>query len=231
MSKKYYLPPEVVEYRNQRKLQNQIVLKLCIVMLVPPLLLFPAYPRNNWQYSIYRFITENIYISIGTKGPLPFFTVLTSIYSTLIMFIFCSYLCWSFIKKYGFDKKYQEKIYHFLFANEFMTSRKYPRLEKPIIKKVYILSLFLLSLLIGIFHFTRQEISFPSGNRRGALIELGYNYKVGVIFWETFASIMTAAPIFYFLLIAVYLINYYFRGLGSGKITPPLKNKKRKSKK
>lgn len=85
MSKKPYLSPEMQEYQAKQKTQNKLLLQLSILLFIPPLLLFPAYPRHDWQYSIYKYITENLLITVGTKGPLPFFTILSSIYITMVI--------------------------------------------------------------------------------------------------------------------------------------------------
>lgn len=229
MSKKPYVSPETLEYQNKQKRQNKILLKLLILIFIPPLLLFPIYPKNDGQYAIYEYITENMFITVGTKGPLPFFTILSSIYITIIMFFFACYFCWVFIKKYGVNKEFQQKIYSLFFQAEFSYSHKYPFLEKPFIKKTLVSSIFLLCFLGSIIHFLQDKISFQSGNRRGALIEFSYNYRIGVLLWESIISLFLIFPIFYFGLLTLYLINYFLRGIGSGKIIiPQQKNKKRK---
>lgn len=208
----------LLEEQMKLKKQNKILYLLLIILFVPPLILFPAYPKTHWQYDIYLYITQEMYIVVGTKGPLPFFTILSSIYLTTIMTIFSFYLCFVFIKKHGTKKEFQEFIYSKFFQAEFEASIKYPWLEKPLIKKIIISGMFLLSLLFGVFHFLMDEISFQDGSRRGALIQLSYNFKIGVILWESCLSLLTIFPLFYFGFLVIYLFNFFFRGLGTGKI-------------
>ncbi len=108
-----------LEQRAKHKKQNKILLVFLLILFVPPLLLFPAFPKNLWQYEIYRYITESMFIIIGTKGPLPFFTILSSIYVTFVMLVLSVYLCFVFIKNVGIKKQFQEVIYRKFFHAEF----------------------------------------------------------------------------------------------------------------
>ncbi|WP_336042495.1 hypothetical protein [Acinetobacter dispersus] len=211
------------QQRAKHKKQNKVLLVSLLILFVPPLLLFPAYPRNQWQFEIYRYITEQMLITVGTKGPLPFFTILSSIYCTVIAFVVGCYMCLLFIKKVGVNKAFQEKIYSKFFQAEFEASKKHPWLEKPLIKKTIVSGIFFFCFLIGMSHFLLENISFQDGSRRGALIQLGYNYRIGVLFWEASISIATVLPFFYFGFLFIYLVNYFFRGLGTGKINIPQK--------
>lgn len=213
----------LLEQKAKQKKQDRKFLFFGLGFLTLPLFIFPAYPKNQWQYDLYRFITEEMFIIVGTKGPLPFFTILSSIYATVVMLFFGCYLFFKLIKKFRINKEFQEFVYSKFFQAEFESSKKYPWLEKPLIKKTIVSGMFLLSLLMGVLHFIFDEISFQTGSRRGALIEFGYNYKIGVILWEFIFSIFTIFPFFYFGLLAIYLFNYFFRGLGIGKIIPPQK--------
>lgn len=76
MSKKPYKSEEMQEHEKKIKKQNKILFILLILFFIPPLCLFPAYPKTYWQYNIYEYITKNMLITVGTKGPLPFFTIL-----------------------------------------------------------------------------------------------------------------------------------------------------------
>lgn len=80
MSKNRYVSPEALEQQTKKK-QNKI---LFILLFIPPLVLFPAYPKNQWQYDIYRYITNEMLVIIGTEGLLPFFNILSSIYTTFL---------------------------------------------------------------------------------------------------------------------------------------------------
>ncbi|WP_151837991.1 MULTISPECIES: hypothetical protein [unclassified Acinetobacter] len=211
------------EQRAKEKRQAKIHITLLIIVFILPLFLFPAYPRNQWQYEIYRYITEQMLITVGTKGPLPFFTILSSIYCTVVASIFGFYLCFLFIKRVGVNKAFQEKIYSKFFQAEFDASKKHPWLEKPLIKKTIVSGMFFFCFLMGLIHFLLDNISFQDGSRRGALIQLGYNYRIGVLFWESTFSVFTIFPFFYFGFLFIYLVNYFFRGLGTGKINIPQK--------
>jgi hypothetical protein len=83
---------------------------------------------------------------------------------------------------------------------------------------------------MGILHFIYDDITQQRPRRRGGLIVLGYNYRVGVMFWEIVTTVFSIFPIFYFGLLFLYIINYFFRGLGTGKVAIPLEvpSKKRK---
>ncbi|WP_343581756.1 hypothetical protein [Acinetobacter sp.] len=220
-----------LEQRAKEKRHAKIHISLLIIVFILPLFLFPAYPRNQWQYEIYRYITEQMLITVGTKGPLPFFTILSSIYCTVVASIFGFYLCFLFIKKVGMNKAFQEKIYSKFFQAEFESSKKYPWLEKPWIKKTIVSGMFLFCFIMGMGHFLLENISFQDGSRRGALIQLGYNYRIGVLFWESTFSIFTIFPFFYFGFLFIYLVNYFFRGLGTGKIIIPQKMVSKRTKK
>ena len=215
--------PLALEQRAKHKKQNKILLVFLLILFVPPLLLFPAFPKNLWQYEIYRYITESMFIIIGTKGPLPFFTILSSIYVTLVMLVLSVYLCFVFIKNVGIKKQFQEVIYSKFFHAEFEASKKYPWLEKSFIKKTIVSGMFFFCFVMSLIHFLIDDISFQDGSRRGALIQLGYNYRIGVLVWESVFSICTVFPFFYFGFLFIYLFNYFFRGLGSGKIIIPQK--------
>ena len=215
--------PLALEQRAKHKKQNKILLVFLLILFVPPLLLFPAFPKNLWQYEIYRYISESMFIIIGTKGPLPFFTILSSIYVTLVMLVLSVYLCFVFIKNVGVKKQFQEVIYSKFFHAEFEASKKYPWLEKSFIKKTIVSGMFFFCFVMSLIHFLIDDISFQDGSRRGALIQLGYNYRIGVLVWESVFSICTVFPFFYFGFLFIYLFNYFFRGLGSGKIIIPQK--------
>ena len=231
MSKKPYKSEEMQEHEKKIKKQNKILFILLILFFIPPLCLFPAYPKTYWQYNIYEYITKNMLITVGTKGPLPFFTILSSIYLTAFSFLLGCYICLIYIRKYGLKKEFQQKFYSLFFQAEFSSSYKYPWLEKPFIKKSLVSIIFFLCFLMGIWHFFQDEISFQDGSRRGALIKLGYNYRLGVLFWESIISLFNVFPIFYLIFFTLYLINYFIFGLSSGKIILPQTKSKRKKRK
>lgn len=210
--------------------ENRGNIAICSILFIIPLFVFPAYPKNEWQYELYQYITQTMHVIVGTKGPLPFFTILYSLYITIVMFFVGCVISYFFIKKYGINKAYQEEIYKFFFKAEFESSKKYPWLEKPLIKKTLVSSTFAGCFVMGIFHFIEDDITQQRPRRRGGLISFCYNYRVGVMFWEIISTVFSIFPIFYFGLLFLYIINYFFRRLGTGKVVIPLEvpSKKRK---
>lgn len=130
------------------------------------------------------------------------------------------WLCYMlfFIRKYGINNAYQEEIYKLFFKAEFESSKKYRWLEKPLIKKTLVSSTFAGCFVMGIIHFIEDDITQQRPRRRGGLIAFSYNYRVGVMFWEIVTTVFSIFPIFYFGLLFLYIINYFFRGLGTGKV-------------
>lgn len=226
MSSKSYIETGMQKDKvNKRKLYL-ILFCFCLIFFIIPLLLFPAYPKNHWQYSIYEYITRTLFITVGIKGTLPFFTILSSIYITVFSFLFGCYICLIYIRKYGLKKEFQQKFYSKFFQAEFSSSHKYPWLEKPFIKKTLVSAIYLSCFAMGVIHFFYDDISFKSSSSRGALISLSYNYKVGVLFWELMFTMFSVFPIFYLVFLLLYLFNYFVLGLGSGKVIPPQKKPK-----
>lgn len=212
-------------YKEFRKPSTQTNLELkwlfiiSIFLFIPPLLLFPIYPSpiKPWQMMLYQFITEEMFITVGTKGPLPFFTVLTSIYVSIVMFLFGLLGCFNFMKRYGINEEFQEKIYSLFFSGEFKLSKRLPFLEKPFVKKFIVTCIVSLIVAIGIAHFIYDNISFPTTSRKGRFIHYCYNYKVGVVFLESMLTLISIIPLFYFPLVTLYLFNYFFRGKSLGR--------------
>lgn len=214
MSKRTRIFPEKVALQAKYRKQNQFLTIFLLILFIPPLCLFPASPENDWQYSLYQYITQDLLITVGTKGPLPFFTVLCVMYITVYGFLVGCYMCFMLMKKYGLHLEYQQKFFNLFFRAKFESSKKYPWLEKPLIKKTLVSCAFLLSFCMGVLHLCDATISFPT--RKSSLIPFLYNYQLGVIFGEMIMSLFTLLPIFYFGFLFVYLLNY-FRGLGTGK--------------
>ncbi|OTM95296.1 hypothetical protein B9X66_03485 [Acinetobacter pittii] len=139
--------------------ENKGTIAICSILFIIPLFVFPTYPKNEWQYELYQYITQTMHVTVGTKGPLPFFTILYSIYITIVMFFVGCVICYFFIKEQGINKAYQEEIYKFFFKAEFESSKKYPWLEKPLIKKTLVSSTFAGCFVMGIFHFIEDDIT------------------------------------------------------------------------
>ncbi|WP_236766758.1 hypothetical protein [Acinetobacter junii] len=117
------------------------------------------------------------------------------------------------------------------FHIEFESSKKYPFLEKPIIKEIIISLIFVGCFFLALYHFVAFEnITLQDDSHRGALIQLSYNFKIGVLIWESCLNLLLIFPIFYFLFLIIYLINYFVRGLGSGKIILTQKTEDRRQK-
>lgn len=213
---------ELIDNPKHSKIKKYLSLIILIIVFITPLILFPIRPSSDWHYKIYRYLIDQMHITIGLSGPLPFFTMLTSVYATVVIsLLFCFFFIF-FIKKHGVGKTYQENIYKLFFQAEFESSKKFPWLEKPLIKKSIVSSMFILCFILGVFHFTVDDISYASG-RRGALIGFSYNYRIGVIFWELIISMFHVFPIIYFGFLYIYIFNYVFRGLGTGKIVIPVR--------
>lgn len=66
--------------------ENRGNIALCSILFIIPLFVFPTHPKNEWQYELYQYITQTMHVTVGTKGPLPFFTILYSLYITIVMF-------------------------------------------------------------------------------------------------------------------------------------------------
>lgn len=47
-----------LEQQAKEKRKAKVQIAFWIIVFVLPLFLFPAYPRNQWQFEIYRYITE-----------------------------------------------------------------------------------------------------------------------------------------------------------------------------
>lgn len=74
--------------------------------------------------------------------------------------------------------------------------------------------LILFSSLIGFWHLFDVDISFVRG-RRGGLLALGYQYKLGVIIWESMFYIFSVFSLVMSFLFGLYIFNI-LRGLGRG---------------
>lgn len=208
--------------------QNILLCILLLILFIPPVLFFPAYPETVWQDTIYRYITENLHITVGINGPLPFFTVLSSLYTTIFIIFLGSYLFYLLVQKFGLGREFQQEFFEILFQDEFKLSEKFPWLEKPIIK-ISLITIFFICLLLGLsLHLQNENIGFRS-SRKDHFYSL-YHFKLGAILGETILNLLTVLPVFYFLALIIYLINYV-RGLGTGKIISPMPpaRKKRKS--
>ncbi|MGR0304364.1 hypothetical protein [Acinetobacter beijerinckii] len=87
MSKNHYVSPEALEQKTKQNKQNKILFILLLILFIPPLVLFPAYPKNQWQYDIYRYITKEMLVISGTEGPLPFL-LFFQVFILLLFYLF-----------------------------------------------------------------------------------------------------------------------------------------------
>lgn len=86
------------------------------------------------------------------------------------------------------------------FQIEFESSKKYPLLKKPIIKEIIISLIFVCCFFLALYHFVAFEnITLQDGSHRGALIQLSYNFKIGVLIWESCLNLLLIFSIFYYL--------------------------------
>lgn len=212
---------QLADERQKKKKNKQRFLFLLALLFVPPLLLFPAMPRSAWEYNLYQMISQDLHITIGANGPLPFFTMLSSLYTSVYALLLMSYWSMQFIRTHGLGQQFQQQYYELLFDYRSKHAEKFPLMDHPVFKKICISLLFIIALVIGVFHFVLDDVSLPSSSRRGALFELMYNFKLGVISAELLMSLIYWAPIFYFLFLLIYIINLV-RGLEAGKCTVPM---------
>ena len=56
-----------------------------------PLFVFPTYPKNEWQYEIYQYITKIMHVTIGTK-VLPFLRFLQPLYNHSHVYCWLCYM-------------------------------------------------------------------------------------------------------------------------------------------
>ncbi|AOA59313.1 hypothetical protein [Acinetobacter larvae] len=203
---------------HKTKKQNHFKLIVAAIIFIIPLLFFPAEAHSNWQYSIYKLLSEKFYLRIGQHGPLPFFTVLTSIYSVLIIFILESYIFLLFLRKQGCTKNYQQFCYDFLTSNKFGPFKTFTGLNHPLLQNSMLFAGFGIVYIGIILSFFDADISIQQ-SRRGALFHFAYNYRIGVIIVEMLRNLFSIMPIFLFLATMLYLFNIV-RGVGYGKIKP-----------
>ena len=216
-------------------------LKTCyyIAAIQSPLVFFlflPNAPIKAWQYQLLEFIHQDLNITLGANGPLPLYTPVVAIYIAMISLVFCIFCLYKFIQEYGMGKKFQEKIYAQTIT---FIDAKYTRwlIRYPILRKFYIYSVHLLFIAMTCWHFSDENISFHR-SRKGGLIALGYQYRVGVILWEYLFQILFIGNIIALCLYILYSFNI-LRGLGWGKIQvqpievsqPRKKSKRGKAKK
>ena len=178
------------------------------------MLFLPAVPRAPWQEYLFSIITQQLHIVVGLNGPLPFFTVVVSAYLGFWVMIITIWSLINILKKYGVGKKFQQACYQYI--DEEIVNGKYTRWLKqhPILLKLYVMLLILFSSLIGFWHLFDVDISFVRG-RRGGLLALGYQYKLGVIIWESMFYIFSVFSLVMSFLFGLYIFNI-LRGLGRG---------------
>ncbi|OUY08265.1 hypothetical protein [Acinetobacter populi] len=170
-----------------RKQKNKFLLIFFSIILI--VILVPAYPRNDFEIKLLMFIANNLKVTIGSNGSLPFYTAITSIYIFIVSLVFGGVIVYRILKKIGLNKKFQLAFYHHFFEMSISHQGWEKRwLKTPLRKKIYITCIMLFLGFFYICHFFLEDISFASG-KRGEIIGLAYNNKIGVIIFESCSSI------------------------------------------
>jgi len=171
---------QLADERQKKKKNKQRCLFLLAMLFVPPLLLFPVVPRSAWEYDLYQMIYQDLHITIGANGPLPFFTMLSSLYTSVYALLLMSYWSMQFIRTHGLGQQFQQQYYELLFNYRSKHAQKFPIMDHPVFKKICVSLLFVIAFVIGVGHFVLDDVSLPSSSRRGALFEMMYNFKLGM---------------------------------------------------
>ena len=179
------------------------------------MLFLPAVPRAPWQEYLFSIITQQLHIVVGLNGPLPFFTVVVSAYLGFWVMIITIWSLINILKKYGVGKKFQQACYQYI--DEEIVNGKYTRWLKqhPILLKLYLMLIILFGLMIGFWHLFDTDISIDHGQRRGALLRLAYQYKLGIMLMESIFYIFSVFSLVILFLFGLYIFNI-LRGLGRG---------------
>lgn len=209
--------------QNQATKQNQKNgEKIAAAVIGLPLLMMlflPARVSSDWQVNVFEFITQKLHISVGLNGPLPFFSVVVSAYLGLVAIVLTGWVLMRALKRWGMGKEFQRMCYRFIEENALDT--KYTRWLKrfPLLLKIYLLVLIFLLIMLSVIHLFDADISIKSdrhyGRRRGQLVALSYQYRIGVIIWEMIFHLMTVASSAILFLFCLYVFNI-LRGLGRG---------------
>lgn len=191
------------------------------------MLFLPAQANHDWEIFLFDLLTEKLQLSVALNGPLPFYTVVVSAYLGMVIFILGIWILIWRAKTVSLGVEFQQACYRYL--DESVLNSKYNRWIRryPWLAKLYVafvvLLIILFCLAIGMWHLFDPDISFHRGRRDG-LIVLGYQYRIGIIIWETAFHIFTVAAIGCVIISGLYLFNL-LRGLGWGK--PPVEKSMR----
>ncbi len=47
--------------------ENNGSIAICSILFIIPLFVFPTYPKNEWQYELYQYITQTMHVTVGTN--------------------------------------------------------------------------------------------------------------------------------------------------------------------
>lgn len=219
---------ELAHQQQQKKKQKRILLFWLSALCIPQLLFFPAVPRFAWEYDLYQNISQHLHISIGANGSLPFFTMLSSLYTGGYVFVLIAYWLIGFIRTHGLGQQFQPQYYQLFFNQRSKHADKFPIMDHSAFKIISVSLLLIFGLILGLFHFVLDNISVVGSSHKGYLFSVMYNLKIGVIFCEFIFSLFYLVPILYFLLLIIYLINIA-RGMGTGKTTATIPPEKKKT--
>lgn len=221
---------------NKKKILS--IYKLCAINAPFLFLIFlPDQPNEKWQVDLLSFIHKNLHFTLGANGPIPLFTALTSIYTMVVVSIVFVYVTFKNYKRIGIGRKFQNIIFEYIDQN-FVNSKYTIWLkDHPLLRKLYIYFLHACVLAFSVWHFTDENISFHR-SRRGAMIGLAYQHRLGVIVFEYVFQFLILANIYLLIIYIVYSFNI-IRGYGWGdevqyhkkKIIPVVNHKKSNKKK
>ncbi|MEB3754824.1 hypothetical protein [Acinetobacter sp. MD2(2019)] len=203
------------------------VLFILICIFVVPFFIFPDHAKTIWEMKLYQYITHNLGIIVGTNGPLPYFSVLTRVYLTLVLaFIFLFYI-FPKLRKIGLGLNFQKEFYECILSEESLNTSTELSWKERFKQSPFFSAIAMLLVSIGIIFlfFSEENISFPEeqdshhSHHRGLLnlIYSAYNYKIGIFLLEIVNSIFVILAVFYVFCLCCYLWNLCFRNLGIGK--------------
>ena len=201
------------------------------------LIFLPDKPNEKWQTDLLRFIHEELYFTLGANGPIPLFTVLVSIYTMIVVGFWFVYILFKLYKEIGIGREFQKKIFEYIDLNIFNSKHTIWLKDHLILRKLCIYFMHASVLAFSVWHFTDENISFHHG-RRGGIIGLAYQHRLGVIVMEYFFQFLILGNVYLLMIYTLYTFNI-IRGYGWGnevqyhvkKVIPIVKNKKTKKRK
>ena len=168
-----------------------------IFLFIFPYFVFSSFVETDSQAKIYNFFYENMKITIGKNGNFPFYTLMTSVYITMLMFLLLLFLIIK-TKEFKYNYYFQLSIYNVFLKN---------KISKNLFLNVFVTMFlaFFISLM-GFYHFVLEDISVFSF--RKDLVYFLYNNKIGIIVMEVFFSFLTLYFILHLYLLCIYFFNF-----------------------